>query len=241
MFFNISYIAVSYWILQPLQPLLFYVTNFFMLGFVMSGWGHFFALVLPFENSTLTSGAILLCLNLLYSGVTKPATFEEIYASPRLATISGFLAPSRYFVESLVVSELQCFPQQYGFTKSDMTSSLSPGENSGGSNDIDSLTITALSNFTVMDKLHLAINDKEATLNSNCNGWYYHFPHYIMTGLVLRVATLIVIHFIHQNGCDIIQIFFKRWQENLFFISYFLFLVVLLISLIWISMLMIVP
>ena len=185
----------------------------------MSGWGHLFALLIPIENLTLTSGAILLCLNLLYSGVTNPATFEEIYKNSRTAIIAGLFSPSRYFVETLVVSELQCYPEQYGFTN---PSSIGD----------DDTTIAYALNFTALDHLHLAKNDPKVTWNQNCNGWYYNFPHYIITGIILRVVSLIVIHFSHQNRRDVFYLLKKGCCENKLFVLYQMFLILLLISLV---------
>lgn len=150
-----------------------------MLSFTMQAWGQLLAIILPPESMALISGAILLCLNLLFSGVTKPSTFAEIYNNPKLASMVGILSPTRYFVETLVVSDVLCLPNQFGFTKSSNATSIE---------------------FTAFDILGLAQNDKD-NIQQDCHGWYYAFPRLFMTGLMLRVLSLLMINFTYgSNG-----------------------------------------
>ncbi len=194
--------VISYWILQPLQPLFSYAFNFFMLSFVMVGWGQLFALLVPPKNLTLVCGAILLCLNLLFSGVTKPTTFADIYNDPKLAMVAGLLSPTRFFVETLLVSHLRCFPEQYGFTKppdSDME-------------------------FTALDKLNLAVNDEDSRIR-DCNGWLPNTSILLVNGLMLRVLSLLIIHFSYRSNPNVYQTLFGQSK------SYYIYQFSLLASL----------
>lgn len=141
----------------------------------MQAWGQLLAIILPPESMSLISGAILLCFNLLLSGVTKPVTFAQIYNNSKLASMVGILSPTRYFVETLLVSDAKCLPNQFGFTKS------------------------SNAEFTAFDILGLAQNDKDNTQQEDCHGWYYACPRLFTTGLMLRVLSLLMINFTYGS------------------------------------------
>lgn len=181
-----------------------------MLGFVMSAWGQLFAVMVPPENLTVLSAPVLLGLNLLLSGVTKPSTFRQIYDNPYLAVFAGLLSPTRYFVETLVVSEVLCLPEQYGFTKPPEASKI---------------------DFTSLDILGLAQHDHH--IQRNCNGWFYNTPVFFNTGILIRVLALIMIHITSKNN-GFLRCYNYRETSNyiMFFIIIFVSLVVFNIMLI---------
>ena len=82
--------------------------------------------------------------------------------------VSGLLSPARYFIETMIVSDLRCLPGQYGYTD-------------------DSF------NRTSYDLIGLALGDKVNATRQSCNGWYWGFPRILAVSLSIRILSLILI------------------------------------------------
>ena len=137
----------------------------------MTAWGHLLAVTVPAENLILTSGTLLLCSSLICGGVTKPVLFEDIYMNKIIAIIAGLLSPSRFFTETLVVSDLICLPEQFGFTKS---------ENS-------------TFNHSGLDRIQLGQLDRTTISHQTCSGWYWGFVRVFLIGLSVRMISLLFV------------------------------------------------
>lgn len=168
--------TLSYWLRAPLQSYFSYVSNFFMLQWGMISWGHLLTVLIPPDNLTIINATMLVCAGLLCCGISKPVTMEGLYNSKVVAIFAGLMSPMRYFVETLVVSDLRCLPEQYGFTKSNSTKIPD----------------------TALDVLHFAMDDESARYRS-CDGWYYGALRLFVIGLMLRVLTLLFIQVTYRR------------------------------------------
>lgn len=171
----------------------------------MQAWGQLFAVIFPPENLMLLCGAVLLCISLLFNGITKPFTFSEINTHSHLAILAGLLSPTRYFVEALVVSDVLCLPEQYGWTKDPQSSNI---------------------DFNALDQLGLA--KKDVHVERNCRGWGYATPRLLITGLLLRVLALLIINIQYQSAGNIFKSM-RGWNQE--FIIYLVVLFIVFVAL----------
>ena len=151
----------------------------------MTSWGHLLAIIIPAENLTLTSGTFLLCSSLICGGLTKPVQFKDIYRSQYIAVLVGLLSPSRFFTETLVVSDLLCLPEQFGFTKS----------------------ADATFNYSGLEKLQLAQLDHSLHVGADqrtCKGWYWGHFRVFLVGLLVRMICLLMVLYKWNKGISII-------------------------------------
>ena len=81
----------------------------------------------------------------------------------------------RFFIETFIVSDFKCLPEQTGFTL-------------GGENVY----------FRSFEELSLGLHDKNITEQS-CSGWYYNFAVSFVTGLTVRVAAGILLHIVNRS------------------------------------------
>eukprot|EP00588_Corethron_pennatum_P019915 CAMPEP_0194313112 /NCGR_PEP_ID=MMETSP0171-20130528/10006_1 /TAXON_ID=218684 /ORGANISM="Corethron pennatum, Strain L29A3" /LENGTH=1166 /DNA_ID=CAMNT_0039067921 /DNA_START=59 /DNA_END=3560 /DNA_ORIENTATION=+ len=102
---------------NPVSSWFAFVGNFVMLGWVCSSWALLFCVIVPEKNLVIVTALFHALNGLLLGGGLSPFIFIRIYESSFLNFISGFFAPARYFMESLLVSEFKCLPDQTGFTQ----------------------------------------------------------------------------------------------------------------------------
>jgi hypothetical protein len=91
-----------------------------------------------------------------------------------LALFSGFVAPTRYFIEGLTVAEYRCLPEQSGYTQTAAAINF-PQE---------------LNSFAL---LGLAQNDSSVREQS-CSGWYWGALPALLVGLTIRWVAAGAIH-----------------------------------------------
>jgi hypothetical protein len=91
-----------------------------------------------------------------------------------LALFSGFISPTRYFIEGLTVSEYRCLPEQSGFTQTSAATNFPPEANS----------------FALLD---LAQNDSDVKEQS-CSGWSWGALPAFLVGLTIRWIAAGAIH-----------------------------------------------
>jgi len=87
---------------------------------------------------------------------------------------SGFISPTRYFIESLTVAELRCLPEQSGFTQTEIAFSYPEEAN-------------------LFYVAHLARNDAGVS-NQSCSGWYWGAVPALLVGLTIRILAAGCIH-----------------------------------------------
>jgi hypothetical protein len=119
----------------------------------------------------------ILCVYLhvawLVSSSLRP--LADIYGdNDLLALFSGFVSPTRYFIEGLSVAEYRCLPEQSGFTQTASATNF-PQE---------------LNSFAL---LGLAQNDSSAREQS-CSGLYWGALPALLAGLTIRWVAAGAIH-----------------------------------------------
>jgi len=149
------------------------IINFIMLGWVCVSWAILFSVIVPPKNLTIVTGFFMAFFGLLFGGAISPVEYEDIYSKLYLEILSGFLAPTRYFIETFVVSDFKCLPVQTGFTS--FNSTRFPAENKS------------------FFKNHLGQRDPNVG-NHSCNGWYWGFLPSFFLGLSIRILAMVLMH-----------------------------------------------
>ena len=103
-------------------------------------------------------------------------TFTGLYdeENPLLAIFSSFVSVTRYFIESMVVQDARCLPQQTGYTIHDLTTTLPPQVNS----------------FALIP---VAQHDR-SVVHRSCDGWYWSFWPALFVGLTIRFLAAGALH-----------------------------------------------
>lgn len=150
--------------------------NFTLLAWVSASWAFFFFPFVPQANIVVVVGFTVTFTSLLFSGAISPFTYEEVYSNGFNEIFTGFIAPTRFFQEGMIVSEFRCLPAQTGFTRnSDIAKNFK-----------DEFTVTA--------ELSLGQNDLSRATNMDCSGWYWGVPAFFLVGLCLRATSLALTH-----------------------------------------------
>lgn len=164
----------AFWIRDSLAKWHNYYINFLMLTWVSVLWALLIPLLVPSNNVVLAVGFYMAFFALLFSGGTEPITYEKIYEQDSIAILSGFLSPTRFFVESLAVAEWRCLPSQSGFT-------------------VLQDAINFPISYSSFSLLHLAENDPNV-VERTFNGWYWGVLPAFVVGLTICVLAGGVIH-----------------------------------------------
>lgn len=102
--------------------------------------------------------------------------------APVNEVLCGVLSPTRFFTESMVVSEYRCLPEQTGFTY-----------------DVEIAT-----NFSVSDStfstLNYGLRDVDTMTERSCSGWFWGAPPFFLVGLTLRVLSCVLLHVQHRGN-----------------------------------------
>jgi len=96
--------------------------------------------------------------------------YRSIYEGGFLQAFTGWMAPSRFFIEAIGVSEYRCYPEQSGFTAGDNSSNY------------------RFENSTYAQS-GLALHDPNVLIYS-CDGWYWSVLPVILVGITLRFLAL---------------------------------------------------
>ena len=170
--------ASAYWIRDAISGRASYYVSFLMLAWLTVSWALFLAVIIPRGLIFTVVGFFMAFSGLLFSGASPPLLYENIYSNPGLALFCGFISPTRYFTESLAVSEHRCLPEQSGFTVKNAPN-FPPDKNS----------------FAL---LGLAQNDSTVTIYS-CDGWFWYVLPAFFVGLTIRVAAGGLIHVVGRS------------------------------------------
>ena len=146
-----------------------------MLGWLCTSWALLLPLLVPPKNVVLVVGFFMAFFGLLFSGGLAPVEYEDIYDNPAVGVFSGFVSPTRYFVEGLTVAESRCLPAQSGFTV-----------------DTDEAVNFPLDR-TSFSILSLAENDA-GVIEESCSGWYWGILPALLVGLTVRWLAAGAIH-----------------------------------------------
>jgi hypothetical protein len=105
--------------------------------------------------------------------------YSDIYSDSATEVFSGWISPTRFFVEAMAVDQYRCYPEQSGFTIEDYAVNF-PRQDS---------TFSAIG---------LAGNDLGVTERS-CNGWYWSVLPAIFVGITVRIAGLGAMHAFNRS------------------------------------------
>lgn len=155
-----------------------YLVSFLMLGWLTVSWALLLAVVVPPQNIFNVVGFFMAFTGLLFSGASPPVLYSDIYDNPGWAIFCGFFSPTRYFTESLAVSEHRCMPEQSGFTQFNAPN-FPPDKTS----------------FAIIG---LAQNDSSTTIRS-CSGWFWYVLPCFFVGMTIRVFAGGLIHVVGRS------------------------------------------
>jgi len=150
------------------------IANFIMLGWICTSWAFLFSIIVPPKNLVLVTGFFMAFNGLLLGGGIPPVEYKNIYDSEFLAVLSGFLSPTRYFMEAFVVNDFKVLPEQTGFTQGASSTKI-PGD---------------LKSFS---KTHLGQRSSSVG-TSSINGWFWGFLPAFFLGLTIRLLASVLIH-----------------------------------------------
>jgi len=202
---------MNYYVFGSLISFESYLLNYLLLGWTASAWGIFIALLVPSKNLVVVIGLFIVLATVCLSGAVAPVEYFDIYSDNTIKQLSSFFSPGRYFIETMVVSEMKCLPSQTGFTVDrDATRFLPQG-----------------SSFSI---LGLAQDDIDVTERS-CRGWSWGLFQAFSVGLIIRYASGLLIHLRNrgQLGRDPIT---KAMRTDIFGCVKFCLCIVVLVLLI---------
>ena len=109
-FFNMLVCSgVAYLLRNSLTLYTVFLLNFSLLAWVGSGWSYLLYPILPRENNAAIMGCFLTFTCISMSGAFSPYEYEQIYSSKFNQLLTGFISPTRFFQESLIVSEFKWY------------------------------------------------------------------------------------------------------------------------------------
>jgi len=164
---------------NPVSSWFAFVGHFVMLGWVCSSWALLFCVVVPAKNLVLVTALFHALMGLILGGGLAPFTLIRIYESSFFNFVSGFFAPARYFMESLLVSDFKCLPDQTGFTQTQEAT-----------------------NFP--QEYQSFLDRGPGTLDKNigvqtCRGWFWAWPTMFAVGLTIRLYAHVFLHLVERS------------------------------------------
>jgi hypothetical protein len=184
--------AASYWLRDAISGRASYYVSFLILAWLTVSWALLLSVVVPPKNIFNIVGFFMAFSGLLFSGASDPILYPDIYSNPIIGLFCGFFSPTRYFTESLAVSEHRCMPVQSGFTQS-LAPNFPPDK-------------------TAFAILGLAQNDSSVG-NRSCNGWFWYVLPAICVGLTVRLVAGGLIHVVGRSMQAKKDIRVEIWDE----------------------------
>ena len=185
--------AAAYWLRDGVSGRASYYASFLMLAWLTVSWALLLSVVVPPKNIFNIVGFFMAFSGLLFSGASPPILYPDIYNNAISGIFCGFFSPTRYFTESLAVSEHRCMPEQSGFTQS-VAPNFPPDK-------------------TAFAILGLAQNDSSVG-NRSCHGWFWYVLPGIVVGLTIRVMAGGLIHVVGRSQ-QAKKSFFVQMKEEL--------------------------
>mmetsp|Transcript_34130 Transcript_34130/g.49529 ORF Transcript_34130/g.49529 Transcript_34130/m.49529 type:complete len:875 (-) Transcript_34130:267-2891(-) len=176
----------AYWLRNSLVGYETFVINFLLLSWVSSAWAFFFASFMPPKNLTITTAFFITFTCLLFSGGIAPFEYKDIYAGVGYEILCGAISATRFFQESMVVSEYRCLPEQAGFAISDDAEYLLNNYN----------TDTSVNGFSYFN---LAMRDHDTVVGKSCDGWFWGVLPSFFIGLTLRAFACVFLHILNRG------------------------------------------
>jgi hypothetical protein len=172
---NVLIAAVfAIWLRHPIASQASYYIHFLLLAWVTVAWSMLFPMVCSTDTVTLISGFFFTFCGLIFSGAFPPFAYIDIYQHYVKEFIAGWISPTRFFFEALVVGENRCMPEQSGFT-------------------IGNSSLARLSDSTVIRRMGYAAHDLNA-VRFSCNGWYWSIIPVICVGITVRYLAIGAMH-----------------------------------------------
>lgn len=170
--------AAAYWLRDAVSGRPSYYVSFLMLAWLTVSWALLLAVVVPPKNIFNIVGFFMAFSGLLFSGASPPILYPDIYSNAIIGLFCGFFSPTRYFTESLAVSEHRCMPVQSGFPQYNAPN-FPPDK-------------------TAFAILGLAQNDASVN-NRSCEGWFWYVSPCIVVGITIRVLAGGLIHVVGRS------------------------------------------
>lgn len=161
--------GIAFWIRGSMGPWGVNFVNFLLVGWLAVSWAYIFSILLPPSVVVVSTGFFLSIF-----GIAK-VSYESMYENEFTQLLLGFMSSTRYFVETIAVTEHRCLPAQSGFTLTDSATSFPLDMNS----------------FAI---LGLAQNDFDNVIQRSCDGWYGDFLPPVFVGLTLRWLAAGLLH-----------------------------------------------
>jgi hypothetical protein len=136
------------------------------------------------------------------------ASPAEIYENRSTEIFCGWLSPTRYFFEALVVGEYRCLPEQSGFT-------------------IEDHALNRKVEDTVFWTLGYARHDIGNVIQKSCSGWYWSVLPIIGIGLTVRFIALGAMHAFYRSLQTKKSLLFVMKKDRRAFRDVILYVVVL--------------
>jgi len=172
----------AYSIRDPPSLWISFIFNFIMLAWICASWGFLFSVIIPTKNLVTVSGFFMAFCSLLFGGGIPPLKFEDMYTNTGKAILSGLFAPTRYFIETYVVSDFKCLPVQMGYTHTD-------------GNENHKYIPIEYQSFSVT---HLGQSNKSIA-HPSCRGWYWGYLPAFLVGLTIRILAGLLMHCVNRS------------------------------------------
>lgn len=168
---------VSAWLREPVAYWGSFFVHFIVLGWLCASWALFFPMFVPVENVPVVIGFFIATGSLILGGVIPPVEYKDIYEGGLTEYLSGWLSPTRFFIEGLTVGEVRCLPPQHGWSVADTSVNFPRDEGL----------------MRRPGAFRYAIHDPDATKPS-CDGWYWGIYPSVVVALTIRFAALMAMH-----------------------------------------------
>lgn len=201
----------AYSIRDPPSLWISFIFNFIMLAWICASWGFLFSVIIPTKNLVTVSGFFIAFCSLLFGGGIPPLQFQDIYASPGKAILSGLFAPTRYFIETYVVSDFKCLPVQMGYTHTNGNENHLPEE------------------YRSFNVKHLGQSNKTIA-HYSCRGWTWGYLPAFFVGLTIRLLAGLLMHFVSRSKQNKPSLA-KSMQDIKFILSFVPFILATLLCL----------
>ena len=123
-------------------------------------------------------------------------TFTDIYSNKLIAFISGMFSTSRFFLETMIVSEYRALPPQTGWT---LTGDDMPSYDS--SDIVSKLHVKKVSDLNTFNILQLAHQDIHEASHQSSSGWYYQILPSFFVGLTIRFGGAFLVRALLPKSC----------------------------------------
>jgi ABC-type multidrug transport system ATPase subunit len=164
--------VIAQWLRHSIANKATFYAAFLVLTWITLSWTLLIPLIVPPKNTILALGFFMGFFGLMFGGASPPVEYPEIYkeGNAAIALVSAFFSPTRFFKETLIVSDQKCLPPQTGFTQAEDTYNFPQ--------HLDSFSLIQ------MGQLDSSVN------TPSCSGWYWGILPAVLVGFTVRFAAL---------------------------------------------------